>query len=63
VGLWQLGTLTPNLLPYILISFFQATSETHTEAIFSSGFDKDGHPYVARVYRSHVLQVSASHHV
>lgn len=35
----------------------QAASEKVTPSIFAGGLDKDGYPYIARVYWSHALQV------
>lgn len=39
-------------------TWVQATSKQYTESIYSGGLDKDGWPYIARVYWSHISKVS-----
>ncbi|OCH86588.1 DUF1620-domain-containing protein [Obba rivulosa] len=38
-----------------------ATVEHYSDSIYSGGFDKDGWPYVARIYWSHLLQKAYVH--
>lgn len=39
----------------------QASSKAYSASIYSGGVDKDGWPYVVRVYWSHVLKVRDIH--
>ncbi|KAF9817392.1 hypothetical protein IEO21_03446 [Rhodonia placenta] len=38
-----------------------ATSKQYTESIYSGGLDKDGWPYIARVYWSHISKKASAH--
>ncbi|KAI0076779.1 hypothetical protein K474DRAFT_1675313 [Panus rudis PR-1116 ss-1] len=45
----------------MFLEILQATSPKYTESIYTGGRDKDGSPYIARVFWSHVFGKASAH--